>query len=121
MELDSVIHKGPADLTVTPNFTDYDATRAAFTWSQIPDLCAGMTGCNIAYAAVDRHAQGPEAGKTALRFISDTPDLATRDVSYAELGRLTSRFTNVQWRPTCHRPRTPRQRHCRRYHRCRTD
>jgi len=97
---DAVIHKGPADLKVAPNFDDYDATRATFTWSQIPDLCAGMEagGCNIGYAAVDRHAAGPEAAKTALRFIAAAPgadDLAARDVSYAELGRLTRRFTNV--------------------------
>jgi acetyl-CoA synthetase len=95
MALDPIIHKGSADLKVTPNFADYDATRASFDWSQIPDLCTGMDGCNIAYAAVDRHARGPDAGKTALRFIADTPTLDTREVSYAELGRLTRQFTNV--------------------------
>ena len=93
-----VIHKGPSDLKVTPNLQDYATTRAGFAWSQVPDVCAGLDGCNIAYAAVDRHAQGPNAGKTALRFIADAPgaeSLETRDVSYAELGRLTRRFTNV--------------------------
>jgi acetyl-CoA synthetase len=106
---DAIIGKGHADLRVTPNFDDYDATRALFTWSQIPDLCAGMpgsgsgsrsrAGCNIAYAAVDRHADGPDAEKTALRFVADTPPggtgLSTHDISYAELGRLTRTFTNV--------------------------
>ena len=96
----AIIHKSSPDLTVTPNFTDYDATRATFAWSHVPDLCDGMGpgGCNIAYAAVDRHANGPDAGKTALRFISDTADrdsLTTHDVSYADLGRLTSKFTNA--------------------------
>ena len=96
----SVIHKGPADLKVPPNLDHYAETRAGFNWSQIPDLCAGMgaDGCNIAYAAVDRHAEGPHADKTALRFIADTPGsetLTTQDVSYAELGRLTRTFTNV--------------------------
>jgi acetyl-CoA synthetase len=55
-------------------------------------------GCNIAYAAVDRHADGPLASRTALRFVA-APDRdgaeATRDMSYAELGRLARRFTNV--------------------------
>ena len=95
-----VLHKGPADRRVTPNLDDYAATRAAFSWSQIPDLCAGMGegGCNIAYAAVDRHADGPLAGKSALRFIADTPPgeaLSAHDLSYGELARLTRRFTNV--------------------------
>lgn len=99
---ESVIHKGPADLKLPPNLDDYEATRASFQWSQVPQLCAGMSagGCNIAYAAVDRHAEGPESGRTALRFITDTPPgaadtLTTHDVSYAELGRQTRRFTNV--------------------------
>ncbi len=97
---DAIIRKGPSDLTVTPNLDDYDATRASFAWSQVPDVCAGMGagGCNIAYAAVDRHAEGPDASRTALRFIADNPgstELSTHDVSYAELGRLTRKFTNV--------------------------
>jgi acetyl-CoA synthetase len=95
---DTIIHKGPADLKVIPNFTDYDATRASFSWSQVTDLCTGMNGCNIAYAAVDLHAESANAGKTALRFIADAPgsaNLTTHDISYAELGRLTRKFTNV--------------------------
>ncbi len=97
---DSIIRKGPADLSVTPNLENYEKTRASFTWSQVPDPCAGMGPglCNIAYAAVDRHAEGPEAERTALRFIADAPESATlvaHDLSYAELGRLTRRFTNV--------------------------
>ena len=105
----ATIHKGPADFKVAPNLGDYDATCATFTWSQIPELCAGMggaddgssrvgAGCNISYAAVDRHAAGPAAGKTALRFITDTPgsgELTTHDISYRDLGRLSRRFTNV--------------------------
>lgn len=92
-----VIHKGATDRKVAPNLTDYAQSRATFDWTAVPDVCAGMAagGCNIAYAAVDRHAEGPEADRTALRFIADTADLDTRDVSYAELGRLTRRFTNV--------------------------
>ncbi|MBN3508707.1 acetate--CoA ligase [Mycolicibacterium septicum] len=96
----AVIHKAPADSAVLPNFTDYDGTRARFDWSDIPDLCDGMGAglCNIAYAAVDRHAQGPRAGTTALRFVrraNQDGAIATRDLNYAELGRLTGRFTNA--------------------------
>ncbi|HNF06419.1 MAG TPA: AMP-binding protein, partial [Mycobacterium sp.] len=95
-----IIHKDAGDLKLAPNFTDYEQTRASFSWSEVPELCAGMGagGCNIAYAAVDRHAAGPEAARTAMRFIADTPgsaELVSHDVSYAELGRLTRKFTNV--------------------------
>ncbi|HEY9265393.1 MAG TPA: AMP-binding protein, partial [Mycobacterium sp.] len=97
----TVIHKTAEDWRVVPNFTDYDKTRATFDWATAaPDLCAGMGdgGCNIAYAAVDRHADGPTASRTALRFVSAAVGdgaPATRDLSYAELARLARRFTNV--------------------------
>ncbi|KMO71414.1 MAG: acetate--CoA ligase [Mycolicibacterium rufum] len=96
----SLIRKTDDDWRVHPNFTDYDGTRAAFSWATAPRVCAGMAdgGCNIAYAAVDRHAHGPMASHTALRFVAAggwDGDLATRELSYAELARLARCFTNV--------------------------
>ncbi|BCO34965.1 acetate--CoA ligase [Mycobacterium heckeshornense] len=94
-----VIHKTRTDWRVLPNFQDYEQTRASFDWSQVPALCEGMGGgCNIAYAAVDRHADGPSGRRTALRFIGESGwdgAIATRDLTYAELARLSRRFTNV--------------------------
>ena len=101
MQARDVIRKGPPDFKATPNLTDYEQARSGFSWAELPNLCEGMGPgrCNIAYAAVDRHAQGPRADRTALRFVTDTPSagaaLTTRDISYAELGRQTRRFTNV--------------------------
>ncbi|WP_333891593.1 acetate--CoA ligase [Mycolicibacterium gadium] len=96
----TIIRKAAEDWKVAPNFADYEQTRAAFDWSTVPDPCAGMPsgGCNIVYAAVDRHADGPQADRTALRFITDVGtegELVATDLSYAELGRRTRRFTNV--------------------------
>ena len=96
----TAIEKTAADLRVAPNLVDYERTHAEFDWSEVPDPCAGMPGggCNIAYAAVDRHADGPLASRTALRFVAaNVRDGAvdTRDLSYAELGRLSRRFTNA--------------------------
>lgn len=96
----TAIPKTAKDLRVTPNLTDYDRTCAEFAWSTVADPCAGMAGngCNIAFAAVDRHVDGPIASRTALRFVSAASwdgAMATRDLSYAELGRLSCRFTNV--------------------------
>jgi acetyl-CoA synthetase len=95
-----VIHKTPADWAVPPHLNDYAQTRATFEWSKVRPLCPGMAGggCNIAYAAVDRHAEGPSATRTALRFISEKRwdgTVATRDLSYGELARLSRCFTNV--------------------------
>ena len=95
-----VIRKTAADNRVRPNLTDYEHERAQFHWSDVPDLCESMGPglCNIAYAALDRHAVGPAASRTALRFVTDSARdgvITTRDVSYAELGRLSRRFSSV--------------------------
>ena len=95
-----VIRKTPADYRVQPNLAEYGRERDQFRWSDVPDLCAGMGHglCNIAYAAVDRHAAGPAAERIALRFLTDMPwdgVITTRDLSYAELGRLSRRFSSV--------------------------
>jgi len=69
----TIIHKTPDEFRVPPNLRDYEHTRAGFDWSDVPELCEGLGvgACNIAYAAVDRHADGPAATRTALRFITD--------------------------------------------------
>ena len=67
-----LIRKTSDDQRVVPNLTNYEQARAQFRWSDVPALCEGMGpgGCNIAYAAVDRHAAGPSATRTALRFVT---------------------------------------------------
>lgn len=95
-----IIRKTPHDYRVRPNLTDYEQARAQFRWSDVPPLCEdmGAGGCNIGYAAVDRHFGGPAATRTALRFVADKGwdgAISTRDLSYAELGRLAQRFTGV--------------------------
>ncbi|MCH9733214.1 MAG: acetate--CoA ligase [Actinomycetia bacterium] len=95
-----IIRKTAEDLRVAPNFTGYADTRADFDWSAVPPLCEGMGagGCNIAYAALDRHTEGPATPRTALRFVADTAPtdaLTCRDLTYSELASLCRRFTNV--------------------------
>lgn len=94
------IDKTPNDWRVPPNLTDYAGVRRDFDWSQVPNLCEGMGAgrCNIAYAAVGRHAHGPAATRTALRFVTDVGQdgtIATRDLTYAQLEQLASQFTGV--------------------------
>jgi acetyl-CoA synthetase len=95
-----IIRKTAHDYRVQPNLTDYEQARRRFHWSDVPALCEGMGpgSCNIAYAAIERHAAGPNARPTALRFVTDKGwdgAIATRDLSYAELGRLARRFSSV--------------------------
>jgi acetyl-CoA synthetase len=78
------------------NLVDYAATCASFRWEGARALLDGLPagrGLNMAHEAVDRHSCGARAGVTALRFLAR--DGARRDVSYAELSELSSRFANA--------------------------
>jgi len=93
----TVLAKTAADRRVTPNLGDYDAVRTAFTWEEARRGLQGLPGggLNIAHEAVERHAAGARAGHVAFRFLSAAAGGGQRDVTYAELSRLTNRFANV--------------------------
>ncbi|HSQ72632.1 MAG TPA: AMP-binding protein, partial [Rubrivivax sp.] len=87
-----LIPKTAASLKPAPNMADRDATCAAFSWQQVRDELqpGGGEALNMARLAVDRHADGPRAQHTALRFIAASG--AVRDLSYAGLKQRTDRF-----------------------------
>ncbi len=79
-----------------PNLQDYEQARRDFSWDGARDALDGLpggAGLNIAHEAVDRHAAGPRAGETALRWLGR--DGTRRDIAYAELADATSRLANV--------------------------
>ena len=92
MERPAVIRKTGAGRRVAPNLADYTAARAAFSWDAARRELAGLPdgGLNIAWEAVERHAQ---SARLAFRFLSAQG--GQRDVSFAELSRLTNRFANL--------------------------
>jgi len=76
------------------NLADYHAERASFSWQRARsalDEATSPCGMNMAYFAVDRHAQG--IGKRALRWLGRNG--AQRDIDYRELAALSARFANV--------------------------
>jgi acetyl-CoA synthetase len=80
-----------------PNLEDHGLACAAFTWTQarqaLEDSLEGKPGFNMATLAVDRHAHSPHAAKLALRWLGKSGE--QRDLSYAELSQLSSRFAHV--------------------------
>jgi len=90
-----VIRKTADDLRVPPHLADVAATRATFSWLAVREELLGRAegGVNIGRLAVDRHAAGPRAGRTALRFLH--ADGGVTALSYAVLKRDTDRFANA--------------------------
>ena len=68
----TAIRKDPGSPKQSPHLSDYQATLADCSWDNIrrelPSL-PGKKGFNIAYAAVDCHAEGQLAKHVALRWL----------------------------------------------------
>ncbi|MFD0454795.1 AMP-binding protein [Rhodococcus aetherivorans] len=96
---DAVIRKTADDLRVPPNLSDYEATCARFTWDEAAAQMPGpRAGCNIAWSAVDRHADGPLRDRPALRFLGAgdaTGRIDVTELSYGDLADRVRRFTRV--------------------------
>jgi acetyl-CoA synthetase len=92
----TLIPKDVRSGAVTPNLVDYEATCADFSWSAARQLLDGLPhdqGLNIAYEAVDRHVAHGNGERIALRWLGKRGE--RRDLSYAELARLSNRFANL--------------------------
>jgi acetyl-CoA synthetase len=79
-----------------PNLADYETECRGFDWAQARAMLDGLPqgrGLNIAHEAVDRHAIGQRADRTALLWIGRHGQ--RRVLSYRELAAETNRFANA--------------------------
>jgi len=91
-----IITKSLASYQPPPNFVDYQQTCADFSWEAVRNELDGLPdgrGLNIAYEAVDRHADGGAAEKVALRWLGKQGEV--KDFTYADLKAQSNRFANV--------------------------
>jgi acetyl-CoA synthetase len=82
--------------SVSPNLKDYISLSTSFSWNGEQKLLTGLQGnkgLNIAYEAVDRHAEGELKDTIALRWMQK--DKTPKDFSYRDLHKLSSRFANA--------------------------
>lgn len=78
------------------NLEDYEQAYATFSWEKAAKELSGLPeekGLNIAYEAVDRHAEGNRRDHTALRWLGS--DNQVKEYTYQELKEATDRFANV--------------------------
>ncbi len=91
----ATIRKDVRTLAPPPNLIDYETACREFSWQRARSLLEGLPegrGLNIAHEAVDRHAKGARADRTALRWLGKAGE--KRDISYRELSEATNRFAN---------------------------
>lgn len=76
-------------------FITYESLCASFNLDNEKKYLSGLPGggTNIAYEAVERHAKSEVRNTVALRFI--LADKSTKDFTYEELHKQTSKFANV--------------------------
>jgi acetyl-CoA synthetase len=82
--------------TIKHNLLNYDKVNATFSWKYCARELSGLPdgkGLNIAYEAVDRHAQNHLKNTVALRFIRK--DRSTEDFTYSDLKTQSAKFANV--------------------------
>jgi len=92
----ATIIKSERDLRLPPNLQDYELARAEFSWEQAATQLTGLPdrgGINIAYEAVDRHAEGTRGSHVAIRWLRKSGE--ARDFTYCDLRDGSNRFANV--------------------------
>jgi acetyl-CoA synthetase len=90
------IAKSGRDWAVPPNLRDYEQATRDFSWEkarQELDGLPGGQGLNIAFEAVERHANGPRRNHLAIRWLGKNGEVL--DYTYGQLQALTNRFANV--------------------------
>ena len=90
------IEKKPEVLRPRPHLLDYSKTCADFSWETVRQELTGLEsnqGQNIAYLAVDRHADGPLSSHLALRWLGG--DGISLDFTYRDLQEHSNRFANL--------------------------
>lgn len=89
------IEKDLSILAIQPNLIDYFHEREVFDWETIANQFDRLPsgGLNIAHEAIDRHANGPLANKTALLWLSETGE--RKLYSFSDMKKQTAKFANV--------------------------
>ena len=89
------IEKRLDDFPVKPNLIDYEQEYDAFKWEDVAKQFEGLPsgGLNIAHEAIDRHANGPLADKTALLWLGQSGE--RRTYTFSDIKKESAKFANV--------------------------
>jgi len=89
------IEKKVDEFTIHPNIVDYHQVYKTFQWDDIVSKFQGLPsgGLNIAHEAIDRHANGPLADKTALLWLGENGERKT--YTFTDMKKESAKFANL--------------------------
>lgn len=89
------IEKHLEDFPTVPNLIDYAKERESFKWEDVALAFQGLPcgGLNIAHEAIDRHANGPLAHKTALLWLGENGE--RQAYTFSDMKIQTAKFANI--------------------------
>ncbi len=89
------IEKSMESFPIRPNLENYEQVYGSFKWEDVACAFEGLPsgGLNIAHEAIDRHANGPLAEKTALLWRGENGERKT--FTFAEMKKQSAKFANV--------------------------
>ncbi|MCK5110594.1 MAG: acetate--CoA ligase [Arcobacteraceae bacterium] len=89
------IKKRVEDFPVQPNLIDYNQEYKTFSWEEAASNFDGLPsgGLNIAYEAIDRHANGLLADKTALLWLGQNGE--RKVYSFAKMKKQSAKVANL--------------------------
>lgn len=90
-----IYKKTKKDFKLEPNLKDYQKTYETFKWKDAEKELFWFPGrkINIAYNAVDRHAEGEKKNKVALYWENEQGE--SKEYTFWQLSELSNRFANV--------------------------
>ncbi|MDO8749568.1 MAG: AMP-binding protein, partial [Dehalococcoidia bacterium] len=95
MDYQTVDKPSISKMKVKPNLSKYEAMRKTFDWEQMYRELDWLPGgfLNKAHECIDRHANGPNAGKLAMLWEGKNGE--SERYTYADMKRESNKFANV--------------------------
>lgn len=89
------IEKKLENFPIQPNLINYEKEYKTFQWKDIAQKFEGLPsgGLNIAHEAIDRHANGSLAEKTALLWLGENGE--RRVYTFSQMKKQTAKFANI--------------------------
>ncbi len=95
MDYPIIVKPSLEEIKVRPNIGEYGDLHKGFSWQQMRQELDGLPGggLNLAYEAIDRHANGPRRDRIAMYWEGAGGE--EEQYTFGQMKEMTDRFANV--------------------------